>query len=253
MSENGAFLRRRRVAARRRPGGRVRAVTAIAFVAAAGLGLVRLSGKTLVVERLEISGNRRARTEEVLSALAPWVGRNLLTLDLSPLAERLSAHPWIEGVTISKRFPDGLAVRVSERRAVALLRETDGLWWLANDGRPIAPYDPRDDRADYILVTAERRVLSEAVGLLADLSGGEPEYFSALSEITALPGGGFGMMDSIFRTPVRVLRKDAPEKIRALLDARSLIETRGWEARAIDLRFADRIVLVGAYGVGSSL
>jgi cell division septal protein FtsQ len=253
VPENGAFLRRRRVAARRRPAGRVRGVLAVALVAAAGLGLVRFFGKTLVVERLEISGNRRARTEDVLAALAPWVGRNLLTLDLSPLAQRLSAHPWIDRVTISKRFPDGLAVRVSERRAVALLREADRLWWLGGDGRPIAPYDPRDDRSDYILVSAERRVLAEAVGLLEDLSGGQPEYFSALSEITALPGGGFGMMDSIFRTPVRVLRKDAPEKIRALLDARSLIESRGWEARAIDLRFADRIVLVGAYGVGSSL
>jgi cell division septal protein FtsQ len=253
VSENGAFLRRRRVAARRRPAGRVRAVLSAVLIAAAALGLVRFFGKTLVVERLEIAGNRRARTGEVLSALSPWVGRNLLTLDLSPLARRVASHPWIERVTISKRFPDGLAVRVSERRAVALLREADRLWWLGSDGRPIAPYDPRDDRSDYILVSAERRVLAEAVGLLEDLSGGEPEYFSALSEITALPGGGFGMMDSVFRTPVRVLRKDAPEKIRALLDARSLIESRGWEARAIDLRFADRIVLVGAYGVGSSL
>lgn len=253
MPDNGPFLRRGRVAARRRPSGRVRAVVIAALVAAAGLGLVHLFGKTLVVERLAISGNRRARTEEVLATLSPWVGRNLLTLDLSPLADRLSAHPWIERVTISKRFPDGLAVRVAERRAVALLREADRLWWLGSDGRAIAPYDPRDDRSEYILVSAERRVLGEAVGLLEDLSGEEPEYFSALSEITALPGGGFGMMDSIFRTPVRVLRKDAPKKIRALLDARALIETRRWEARAIDLRFADRIVLVGAYGVGSSL
>jgi hypothetical protein len=61
------------------------------------------------------------------------------------------------------------------------------------------------------------------------------------------------MMDSIFRRPVRVLREDASEKIRALLAARRFIESRGWEARAIDLRFADRIILVGAYGAGSSL
>ena len=60
-------------------------------------------------------------------------------------------------------------------------------------------------------------------------------------------------MDSIFRRPVRVLRRDAPAKIRALLEARGFIETRGWEARAIDLRFADRIVLVGAYGAGNLL
>src|SRR5262249_25645531 len=44
----------------------------------------------------------------------------------------------------------------------------------------------------------------------------------------ALPDGGFGMMDSIFRKPVRVLRRDASEKIAALLAARGLMERRGW-------------------------
>ena len=102
-------------------------------------------------------------------------------------------------------------------------------------------------------MTGERAALPEAVALLEDLRARTPEYFSALSEIAALPDGGFGMMDSLFRRPVRVLRWDAPEKIGALIKARSLIESRGWEARAIDLRFADRIVLEGAYGAGNSL
>ena len=61
------------------------------------------------------------------------------------------------------------------------------------------------------------------------------------------------MMDAIFRKPVRVLRTDAPGKIRALLDARGFVESRGWEARVIDLRFADRLILVGAYGAGNRL
>jgi cell division septal protein FtsQ len=231
----------------------VRLLPALLLALAAAAGLLRLLGGSLVLERLEIEGNRRARTEDVLSALSPWLGRNLLTLDLSPVAARVVAHPWIERVTLSKRFPDGLLIRITERSAVALYRERERLWWLGSDGRLIARYDPRDDRGEYILVSGDRRALPDAVALLEDLAGGEPEYFSALSEITVLSGGGFGMMDSIFRTPVRILRNDAPEKIRALLDARALIETRGWEARAIDLRFADRIVLVGAYGAGDSL
>ena len=96
-------------------------------------------------------------------------------------------------------------------------------------------------------------MLPEAVGLLAELRAARPDYVAALSEIASLPDGGFGMMDAIFRRPVRVLRADAPEKIRALLEARGFVESRGWEARAIDLRFADRIILVGAYGAGNRL
>ena len=249
------FLRRPQVVPRkrRRPAGlRLALFGALGLAAAFGLSRFAASSR-FALSRYEVSGNTRARTEEILVALAPWKGRNLLALDLQPLASRLGAHPWIERVTLAKRFPDGLAVRVTERRSVALYREGENFWWVGTDGRLIAAYDPRRDRTAYVILSGERRALPEAVGLLDDLRAARPEYFAALSEIASLPDGGFGMMDAIFRRPVRVLRVDAPEKVRALLEARSFIESRGWEARAIDLRFADRVILVGAYGAGNRL
>jgi cell division protein FtsQ len=250
------FLRRGRVPPRRK-----RAFVAARIGMFAGAGLLSavavsrlLSGSLLTLRRFEISGNQRARTEEILVALAPYRTKNLLTLDLAPIADRLAALAWVERVTLSKRFPDGLEVRLSERRPVALWRDgASRLHWLGADGRPIAPHDPRADSTDYVIVSGDPSALPELVGLLEDLRVRRPEYFAALSQIDALPDAGFGMMDSIFRRPVRVLRRDASEKVAALLRARSFIESRGWEARAIDLRFADQIVLVGAYGAGNSL
>ncbi len=255
MDSESLFLRRRLLLPKkRRPVRWGRALLSSLLLLACGFGLLRFLGGSLFgLQRFDISGNQRARTEEILKALEPWRARNLVTLDLSPLASRLAREPWIGRVTLSKRFPDGLSVRVTERRAVALLREGSLLWWLDARGHPIAPYDPRTDHAEYVLVSGDRRVLPELVGLLEDLRIALPEYFSALSEIDSLPDGDFGMMDSIFRKPVRVFRQDAAGKIGALLKARTLIQSRGWEARAIDLRFADRIILEGAYGVGNSL
>jgi cell division septal protein FtsQ len=250
------FLRRGQVAPkkRRKPGQWLRAALLALVVLAAGAGLARfLGGSLFALSRFDISGSRRVHTGDILKALEPWRGENVVTLDLAPIAERLQHLAWVERVTLSKKFPDGLSVRVSESKAVALLREEDKLWWLDAGGIPIALYDPRADPGEYVIVSGERAALPEAAGLLQDLRARSPEYFSALSEITALPDGGFGMMDSIFRRPVRVLRRDAPEKIGALLRARGLVESRGWEARAIDLRFADRIVLEGAYGAGNTL
>ncbi len=250
-----SFLRRPQVVPRKRhrpPVLRLALLGALGAVAGAGLFQFASSSR-FALSRYEVTGNTRARTEDVLVALAPWKGRNLLALDLEPLAARLGAHPWIERVTLAKRFPDGLAVRVSERRALALYRDGESFWWVGGDGRLIASYDPRRDRTAYVILSGERRALPEAVGLLEDLRAARPEYFGALSEIASLPDGGFGMMDAIFRRPVRVLRADAPEKVRALIEARSFIESRGWEARAIDLRFADRVILVGAYGAGNRL
>lgn len=222
------------------------------FGAAAGLARF-VAGPRFALRRFEVAGNVRARTEEVLAVTNEWTGKNLVALDLAPLAVRLSGHPWIERVTLSKRFPDGLSVRITERKAVALYRDDTGFWWVGADGSLIATYDPRRDQTKYVILTGERRVLPEAVGLIADLGAARPDYVAALSEIASLPDGGFGMMDAIFRKPVRVLRADAPAKVRALLEARGFVESRGWEARAIDLRFADRIILVGAYGAGNRL
>ncbi len=252
---NNTFLRRGMVAPRRRKPARIfRIALSVLVLVAAVAGLVRFFGGSLFsLERIQVAGNRRARTEEILRAVEPWRGANLVALDLSGIARAVGVHPWVERVTLSKRLPDGLAIRVTERRAVALFREGPRLWWLSAEGRPIALYDPRSDSTEYVLVSGDRRAMPEAVGLLEDLRSSPFDYFSALSEISALPDGGFGIMDSIFRKPVRVLRRDATAKIHALLEARGFIESRGWEARAIDLRFADRIVLVGAYGAGNSL
>ena len=250
-----SFLRRPQILPRKRHRpALLRLLVAAVLGAAALAGLFRFaSGSRFALSRYDIVGNARARTEEILAELDPWKGKNLLALDLRPLAARLGRHPWIERVTLAKRFPDGLSVRVTERRALALYREGESFFWIGSDGRLIAAYDPRRDRTAYVIVSGERRAIPEAVGLLEDLRAARPEYVAALSEIASLPDGGFGMMDSIFRRPVRVLRTDAPEKVRALLEARSFIESRGWEARAIDLRFADRVILVGAYGAGNRL
>jgi cell division protein FtsQ len=255
-ADKGAPFLRRGAAVprkRRRPVlGRV--AIAAAFVIAATLGLAHfVASPHFSLKRFAIAGNSRARTEEILTALSEWNGRNLVALDLAPLANRLVAHPWIERATLTKRFPDELSVRVTERQAVALYRDGDAFWWVGVEGNCIAPYDSRRDRTEYVILTGERRNLPEAVKLLEDLRAAEPEYYAGLSEIDSLPDGGFGMMDAIFRRPVRVLRGDAPRKVRALLEARGFIESRGWEARAIDLRFADRIILVGAYGAGNRL
>ena len=125
--------RKRRSAAR---GGRVGSSPRSRSLAAFGLCRF-LGGSLFALRRFEISGNARARTEDILTALAPWSGSNLVALDLAPLAARLAAHPWIERVTLSKRFPDGLSVRDHRAAAPSRCSATARLfWWLGARRQP---------------------------------------------------------------------------------------------------------------------
>jgi cell division protein FtsQ len=119
------FLRRGRVLPKKRSPRRiVWSMVVATLLLLGGSGLYRfLGGSLFTLRRFDISGNERARTEEILKALEPWRASNLVTLDLAPLAGRLQHLPWIDRVTLSKKFPDGLSVRVVELKAVALLRE----------------------------------------------------------------------------------------------------------------------------------
>ena len=131
------FLRRPQAVPRKRKRpGALRLVIVGVLALGAGIGLAEfLAGPRFALARFAVSGNSRARTEEILGALAPWNGRNLVALDLAPLAARLAEQPWIDRVTLAKRFPDGLAIRVSERRAIALYRDGERFWWVGVGGR----------------------------------------------------------------------------------------------------------------------
>ncbi|HLN80665.1 MAG TPA: FtsQ-type POTRA domain-containing protein, partial [Thermoanaerobaculia bacterium] len=160
-TEKKSFLRRGAIAPRRRKRGRVvRVVLAAIVVSAAAVGLSRFfGGSQFALQRIEVSGNRRARTEEILRAVEPWRSSNLVGLDLSAIARAIRTHPWIDRVTLSKRLPDGLSIRVMEKKAVALYRDASGLSWLSSDGHPIASYDPRADSTEYVLVSGDLRAL----------------------------------------------------------------------------------------------
>jgi cell division protein FtsQ len=226
-----------------------------AIAAAAGaFGTWRyLRSPAFLLERFEIEGTRRARTRDVLAALAPFEGRNLLLLNLAPAAVAVGKVPWVDRVTVSKELPHALKISIVEKTPIAFCRRGNSLFWMDGRGIVVAPFDPRESAGDYPIVTASDERLPGAAALLASLQRGIPEYASSVSEIWALSSGGFGIMDGTLRVPIEVLGSDAPEKIRALFSLKPEMDARGIVPKAIDLRFDRRVVFSGAFASGKSV
>ncbi|MGH9441179.1 MAG: cell division protein FtsQ/DivIB [Thermoanaerobaculia bacterium] len=233
---------------------RISAAFWVLFVAfAGGISLRYLRGPALALSRFEFEGTRRARTRELMAAVAPFERKNLLLLNLAPVASAVEKVPWVERVTVSKVFPDALRVSVHEKKAIAFCRIGSSLSWLDASGEIVAPYDPREETGDYPVITATLDLLPAAASLLASLQREIPAYASAVSEIWSIPSGGFALMDSSLRIPIYVAAQDAPTRIRELLSLRSEIVSRGLAPRGVDLRFERRVVLLGAFGGGKSV
>lgn len=226
----------------------------LVFFSAAGAATLRyLRSPELSLSRFEIEGTRRAHTRELMAALTPFEGRNLLLLNLLPVASSVERVPWVARVTVTKQFPNALRVAVREKTPIALLRRESSLFWLDTEGSVIAPFEPREEAGDFPLVEAPPERLADAARLIVELQTALPAYASSLSEVRCLPSGGFSLTDSTLRVPVRVSSGNAAARIRDLLAISSEIEARGLAPRSIDLRFDRRIVLSGTFEEGRSI
>jgi cell division septal protein FtsQ len=86
------------------------------------------------IHQITVLGLDRIRREEVVSLLNFPSDASLLSLKTESLIERLETHPWISAASVERVFPDTLAIRITERKAVAILQSPEGAHLLDVEG-----------------------------------------------------------------------------------------------------------------------
>lgn len=85
------------------------------------------------VQHVEVSGNSRYTTEEVVAVSGIQIEDNLFRINKFKIYDSLLAElPYIESVNIQRRMPDTIVINVTETIPVAALN-SDGVWWLINE------------------------------------------------------------------------------------------------------------------------
>jgi cell division protein FtsQ len=114
-------------------------VSAIIFLGAAGL--LALAGLTALaraswfpVRAIQVEGDLTRNGVPTLRAVAlPRLSGNFFTLDLQRARASFEAVPWIRRAVVRRVWPDRLAVRLEEHRAVALWEADDADDRLVNN------------------------------------------------------------------------------------------------------------------------
>jgi cell division protein FtsQ len=111
-------------------------------MAALGHGLVALSADAgFAVDKVLADGRNETTSSQILRALDLRIGHPIFAIDLEAGRARVAALPWVESVTVERRLPDTIYVRIVEAEPMALWQQGRELRLLSRKGDVIA--EPR--------------------------------------------------------------------------------------------------------------
>jgi cell division protein FtsQ len=88
---------------------------------------------TFAVRTLELRGNRRAPSDELVRLSGLAVGRNIFASDVEGAEAALAGEPWVKTVEVHRRLPDTVVIRVTEREP-ALVVDLGKLYFADAEG-----------------------------------------------------------------------------------------------------------------------
>lgn len=223
----------------------VTAVLLVGCPAVAGAWL--LTSPRFAVAQVEVRGARHVPQAWVTQRLEPFVGRNLLGLDLTTASRALTRHPWVEGFEVTKQLPDRLVVTVHERRPAARLERSGRSVFADAQGRPIVAVDSTpldlDDLPRVRDAGAGADAVPLALGVVEELARVRPEWASGPLDIDVISKDDVRLHTAALPFPLRLSPGDVEPKIRRLEELLPRLREAYGEPGAVDLRLARRIIV----------
>ncbi len=136
--------------ARRRSGLWLRRLRVAATVVAAALAIyagrraaTSLAGLEIFqVDRVNVRGNHRLSSGEVLSLVGGLRGRSILALDLEQWRRKLLDSPWVADASLRRTLPSTVDVMILERTPLGIGRINGSLFLVDDRGTSIDEYGP---------------------------------------------------------------------------------------------------------------
>jgi cell division protein FtsQ len=203
---------------------------------------------SLPISQIQVLGNQRVASEVILARAGLQQGNNLLALSLDQAAKGILDLAWIKDVSISRVFPDRVAIKVEEYQPAARIELGEGVWGLIEEGGKVIPVSPEELAREapglfeihYEGSLPPLEALQGAVTLIRTLQT-DPRILPAVNGILFRPGLGYWFTLG-FETPlwVRVGFEDYPKKLAHLQKILNNFrpDPRVWEE--IDLDYPDR-------------
>jgi cell division protein FtsQ len=172
----------------------------LAFVGIfAAVGWALLGDRLLVVRVINVSGTHLITPAQVIAAADVPAGTPLIRVDTAKVAARIEAIRQVAAARVSKQWPDGLSIAVTERVPVMAVRMAGGGYDLVDHDGVIVNYAKVKPAAMPLFQTAlpgsqlrGSRDVAAASAVLAEL----PAWLSrVVTDVAVTSGGATGSVE----------------------------------------------------------
>jgi cell division protein FtsQ len=122
---------------------------ASALVLVAGISVGLLYGyrymtisSYFAVKSIEIQGNFRLSSREVLDIAGVDEGMNSLLVSIDEMERNLTQNPWVSSVSVKRILPDGFVIALTEKQPRFWVQQGGVLYYADGSGKPIAAVSP---------------------------------------------------------------------------------------------------------------
>ncbi len=205
------------------------------------------------VQTIEVSGNKRLVSQDVIELSDIRQGVSTFDLDLEIIGQKLAENDWIRSAYIMRKLPQGIVIDISEREAVFIIN-LDYLYYVDSEGE-IFKVLRGGDTLDYPLVTGIDRQqllddpqqaterLQYIAKMIIDLQ--QRKFFNTkwVAQINIDPKGGYTLYTDPLGVPIRVGTSDFSGKIDRLEQVFAEIKQRLPLLEYIDLSVPDEVIV----------
>jgi cell division septal protein FtsQ len=200
---------------------------------------------------IRVEGLARVPDTTIDLALEPFLGANLLELDLDAVAEAIREEPWVEDVRIRRVLPRTLWITIEERTPVARIARAEGdalvdvtgelLTSRANELGNALPWIDVPERSTGDRLRGSVEGALRGLALMYEL---RPDWYPEVAKISIRRDAIAVYLHDGTRV---LLDPDDPERnLDAWLRLRTEIGRRVGDAETIDLRWRGRISVLPA-------
>lgn len=205
------------------------------------------------VKTIEVSGNRRLASQDVIALSDIRQGASTFDLDLEIIGQKLAENDWIRSAHIMRKLPQGIVIDINEREAVFIIN-LDYLYYVDREGE-IFKVLRGGDSLDYPLVTGldrqqlldEPRLATERLQYIAQMIANlqQRKFFNTtwIAQINIDSKGGYTLYTDPLGVPIRVGNSDFSDKIDRLEQIFAEVKQRLPQLEYIDLTVPDEVIV----------